>query len=60
MKTKDEETNIKRLKEKAKVCDNEMVHMYYDEIIYAIAKKYEPIKVKQIDKIVNGIHFWYS
>jgi len=59
-KEKEIRAKIRKLKKFVEEGDNEQVHWIYDEIIYEIAKQYEPELVEKVDKISEGIIFWYA
>lgn len=46
--------------QKTSMGDNEIVHLDYDNLLLAIARKYEPELLAKADALVIGITFWYA
>ena len=53
-------TKLSELSDAVAKKDNEAVHGIYDEIMRHLAWKNEAILVQEIDKMVEGINFWYA
>jgi len=51
---------LEELKELVREEDNEAVHYLYDKIVWELAYKQDKDLVEKIDKIVEGIDFWYA
>lgn len=59
MKDQQEEL-MSRLKQAVLDDDNEVVHHLYDKIILMRLRQHDPNFVSKLDKIVEGINFWYA
>jgi len=48
------------LKKAIKEGDNEAVHGIYDQLLKLRLRQHEPSFVRRLDKLVEGIAFWYA
>lgn len=51
---------IEDLKKAVKDRDNEAVHGIYDSLIKLRLNQHEPSFIKKLNKLVEGIDFWYA